>query len=379
MKKIILVIMIMLILSSQAMASTSEVINNFALNAGKILSQTNSQFFFSPFSIISAFSMAYAGAYGETSKEITEKLGLTPEIHKELGEFVNEIQKSGQILSANRIWLAEDLNINENYKNDLFLYYHSDAKKLDFAKKTEASRKTINEWVSKKTNGKINDLLAKLEPITRMIITNAVYFNAEWVNAFDKKSTDTEKFYDGEKISKVPMMKQHEEFYYAEIDGNKIIKLPYKGRNFSMVVILPAKENNSLIDNLDNNLLNQWLNMLMRYEVDLWIPKFKVEKSYELKSLFESLGVKLAFSDFAEFPGITKSEDLKIDSVIHKTFIDVDEEKTEAAAATALIMVRTTAVPHQVLRSEFHADRPFIYFIVDDYSDTILFMGRQTF
>ena len=131
---------------------------------------------------------------------------------------------------------------------------------------------------------------------------------------------------------------------------------------------------------LNSEIFNELVSSMREYEVDLWMPKFKVEKSYELKNLFDTLGVKLAFSDSADFSGITDDEKLKIDAIIHKTFIDVDEEKTEAAAATAITMVKATAMrPKEKPKAVFHADRPFEYFIVDNYTRTILFAGRQSF
>ncbi len=147
-----------------------------------------------------------------------------------------------------------------------------------------------------------------------------------------------------------------------------------------MIAVLPPEDDPDALSSLDSGTLTRWLGELETYKVDLWLPKFRTEKSYELAEMFKALGVKLAFSNAANFSGITEDEQLKIDAVIHKTFIDVDEEKTEAAAATAITMVRATAMrPDLVKRAEFHADRPFTYFILDNATRTILFIGRQTF
>lgn len=374
--RIIFAVVLMLALSSQALASPAEVINNFAFNAARVLGQAEGSYFFSPYSIISAFGMAYAGANGTTAAEIERALGFTWGLHGELGEFTQNISDGGQVFSANRVWLADDLTLRKDYQNTLYLYYRSSAQELAIKDNPDESRKTINDWVSSKTNGKIPNLLADLDPSTRMVITNAVYFNAEWLDKFSRRATTPEKFHDGSKVTEVPMMKKNDTFSYGEFDGVKVIRLLYKGRRMSMLVVLPPE--GQVID-IDAETLKQWMKQLSTYKVDLWLPKFKAEKSYQLADLFKALGVQEAFTNNADFSGISNAEQLKIDTVIHKTFIDVDEEKTEAAAATAIGMMRATAMPPQYPRAEFHADHPFTYFIVDNDTGTILFMGRQTF
>ena len=389
MLKIILALSLVIAFSVQAFASTAtEAINNFTFNAAKILRNKSKEYFFSPYSIISAFGMTYAGAEKDTAKEIEEILGFNPQTHSELGKLMRDLDKSG-LSSANRVWLRNGMRLKEAYKDTLFLHYGSKAAELDFLNDTENSRKIINDWVSEKTHEKIKDLLQTLEPETQMILTNAIYFNAEWASKFKKEKTSKENFYPGGcEYFEVDMMKKYGDFAYAEKDGNKIIRLPYKGHRFSMIIILPPKiagyngtlENNAKEIELNAEIFNEMLKSMREYEVDLWLPKFKTEKTYELKDLFDVLGIKLAFSDFADFSGITDDEKLKIDAVIHKTFIEVDEEKTEAAAATAIKMVKATAMrPMEKPKAIFHADHPFNYFIVDDYTGTILFAGRQTF
>ena len=369
--------MLVLSLSSQALASSpADVINNFAFNAADLLSKTESSYFFSPFSIISAFSMAYAGASGSTAKEIEHSLGFSWGLHSELGEFIRSITQTGQVSTANRVWLATDLELLNNYQDTLYLYYQARPSQLDFRNDTEHSRQLINKWASDNTNGKIPTLLDSLDPSTRMLLTNAVYFNAEWLCKFDRNDTSPEPFSDNGKISQVPMMKQYDKFSYGEFDGVKVIRLQYKGRALSMIAVLPPE---GQAFTLDAQTLSRWMKSLRTYKVDLWLPKFRAEKSYTLSDMFNALGVSEAFTDKADFSGISKSEQLKIDEVIHKTFIDVDEEKTEAAAVTAIGLVGATAMPPQYPTAEFHADRPFTYFITDDRTGTILFMGRQTF
>ena len=390
--KLILTLSIIFVFSAQAFCQTgfdrmnrmsaADVINNFAFNAAKSISADGGKYFFSPYSIITAFSMAYAGAKNDTAREIENVLGLNPKIHSELGNLMKDIDSTKLIAVANRVWLKKGVQLKKTYSKVLKSSYDSSIKELDFKGETEFSRKIINEWVSQKTNEKIKNLLQELEPTTRMILTNAIYFNGQWDKKFNKRRTSEEVFYVSPEVSKdVQMMKQRDKFDYVEADGYKVIKLPYSNRRFSMVVMLPVAKFQNNFEEISYEDVKKWLEGLSEYEVDLWLPKFKTEERYELKNLFEGLGVKLAFSDFADFTGITKDEKLKIDKIIHKTFIDVDEEKTEAAAATAITMIRATALPpmEEKKKAEFHADHPFMFMITDDYTNTILFMGQQNF
>ena len=376
---ILLAVSLLLALSAQAMASPSDVINNFALRAARQISRTESKYFFSPYSIVSAFGMAYAGASGDTAQEIERALSFTPDLHEQLGEFMQDIVNTGYVASANRVWLDETLGLNPDYQGILYRCYNSTAETLDIQNDPESACRIINSWANSRTNGKIPSLLSALDPAARMIITNAVYFNAQWASPFSKLKTSPEKFHDGEKVSQVPMMKKHAYFQYGEFDGVKVIEIPYSGRRILMVVLLPTEDRPDAMEGLSADTLKRWLGELERYEVNLWLPKFRTENSYELGDIFKALGVRKAFTDGADFSGMSSTEALKIDAVIHKTFIDIDEEKTEAAAATAIQMMRATAMPRPTPRAEFHADHPFMYFIMDGNTGTILFMGRQTF
>lgn len=376
---ILLALMLVLALSVQAMASTSDVINNFALRSARQISRTESKYFFSPYSIVSAFGMAYAGASGDTAAEIERALGFSPDLHEQLGEFMQDIAATGYVSSANRVWLDETLGLNPDYQGLLYRCYNSSAEILDIQNDPASACRIINSWANSRTNGKIPTLLSDLNPATRMIITNAVYFKAQWASPFSKLKTSPEEFHDGEKVSRVHMMKKHTHFQYGEFDGVKVIEIPYSGRRISMLVLLPSEDRPDAMDGLSADTLKRWMSDLERYEVDLWLPKFRTEKSYQLADMFKALGVRKAFTNGADFSGMSSSEALKIDAVIHKTFIDIDEEKTEAAAATAITMMRATAMPRPTPKAEFHADRPFVYFIIDGNTGTILFMGRQTF
>ena len=373
--RIMLVLSVLFTFTSQAIASqASDSINNFAFSAGKILAREGNSYFFSPFSIISAFGMAYAGASGDTRQEIENVLGFTPEVHESLGALVQDMEESGYVSSANRVWLASGLNLRDSYKSIISQYYGAETPGLDFMNDTENARTTINDWVSAQTNHRIKNLLRMLNPATRMILTNAIYFREGWQKEFDEDMTKNKLFYyDGYNSVEVPMMIQNDDFDYAEVDGVKVIRLPYSDRRLSMIIALGENIK------LNAEVFNDWMRSFRKYDVDLWLPKFRTEKRYELKTLLRVMGINYAFSDYADFSGITDSEALKIDQVIHQTFIDVNEKETEAAASTAIMMLKATAMPMMRQKKEFHADRPFTYFIVDGRSRAILFMGQQTF
>ena len=380
MKKLAVIIVFILAFESVALAADSAaVINNFAFNAAKLIAESSQEgnFFFSPYSIITAFGMVYAGAKGSTANEIESALNFSPEIHKNLNLIAKEINHE-IFKSANRVWLQKGLNLNDSYKTLLSDNYLSSAYELDFANSLESSRKFINNWVSRQTQGKIKDLLSELNPGTLMILTNAVYFNAAWLNPFDSKLTSLKPFtYPGKRPINVPTMQKCERIKYGELDGMKFVRLPYKNCDMSMLVLLP-EDGKTGLESLNHLIFANMAKSMKNFRVDLWLPKFKTESKFNLNDLFMSLGVKTAFTDDADFTGITADERLKIDAVIHKTFIEVDEKKTEAAAASAITMVGVTAVQPLDVK-EFHADRPFLYFVIDDKTGIILFIGRQTF
>ena len=358
-------------------ADSVSVINNFALNSAKIIAESNNNFFFSPYSIINAFGMVYSGARGSTASEIEKALNFSPEFHKNFRLIADNLD-SEIFKSVNRVWLQQGLTLKQDYTNLLAENYSGSVYQLDFEKSLDSSRKFINNWVERQTNGKIKNLLRELSPDTLMILTNAVYFNAAWLDPFDRKLTSLKPFnVPGKRFFNVPMMQKAAKFQYGENNGAKIIRLPYKNGNISMFIILPEDGKTGLED-LNHVILSNMIKNMKNFRVDLWLPKFKTESNFNLNDLFMSLGVKIAFTNSADFSGITDDEKLKIDAIIHKTFIEVDEKKTEAAAATAITMVRATSVK-PVETKIFHADKPFLYFIIHDETGVILFMGRQTF
>lgn len=362
-------------------------VNHFALQAARLLAPDGGDLFFSPYSVISAFGMTYAGAKGTTAGEMEKALLFSPLLHVSLDTLTQDLlsgagKDSETLTTANRIWLHKGLKLHEDFAGTLRRSYGSTAAEVDFEKDPDGAKKEINSWVEGQTHDRIRDLIQKIEPDTQMILVNAIYFNGRWEEPFNEKRTQPKPFHvTASRTKEVPMMQQNRRLLYGEVDGVKLLRLPYSGR-LSMLLALPQEGGmegtlKALAEN--DKLFTRWVRSLSRHEVDLWLPKFRTESRYELKDVLAALGVRQAFEKEADFSGMTDDEKLRIDSVIHKTFIEVDEKKTEAAAATGIVMVRTTAAPVSLPSAEFHADRPFLYFIVDDATGVILFMGRQSF
>ncbi len=247
---------------------------------------------------------------------------------------------------------------------------------VDFAGATEASRLTINRWVEQKTADKIKDLRAQgsLSELTRLVLTNAIYFKGDWATKFKPDLTKPMPFHiNSEKTIDVPMMRQNGEFLFAENDDVKVLELPYVGKDLSMVLLLPKTNMADLDAKLDAARLAEWTGQVSEREVDIYLPKFKFETKYELQDLLSGMGMVDAFAlPPADFSGISGQKDLYITKVIHKAIIEVNEEGSEAAAATAVIM-GVKAVLHKPV---FKADQPFLLLIRHNETGSILFLGR---
>ena len=256
--------------------------------------------------------------------------------------------------------------------------YFAKTENLDFVTHGEESRNTINSWVEQKTNDKIKDLLPEgsINDMTRAVITNAVYFLGNWTVQFDEKLTREDDFkISDQKTVKVPMMNLDQSFNYGSTADLQILQIPYKGGDLSMTVLLP-KDNDlsSLEKNLSEENLKEWKSNLTNNEVNVFIPKFKLETRYSLKENLTSMGMPSAFDPgLADLSGIDGKKDLYVSGVFHKAFVAVDERGTEAAAATG-ITIGTTSV--HLPPTEFRADHPFIFLIQDDRTGLILFIGK---
>ncbi len=367
------------------MASKS--INAFAFDLYAILKDSKGNIFFSPYSISTALAMAYAGAQMQTANQMQKVLRFGDKgeaIHSAFASLIKQINNpphkgSYKLWVANAMWGQKGYNFKSDYLKLLREQYDSELNQVDFKKNPEGVRATINQWVEKKTNERIKDLIqaGAIGPLTTLILTNAIYFKAAWADQFSKGSTTDAPFYagDGRQI-KTPVMRKIEDFKYFEDDKVQVLNLSYENHDLSMTIILPKKINGlgEIEKNLTSNMLEKWEGELKYQQVDVSLPKFKVTSSFGLRDVLQSLGMKDAFSlPPADFSKITGKKDLFISGVIHKAFVDVNEEGTEAAAATAVPM--RAAAEEKPKPKVFKADHPFMFLISDNLSGSILFMG----
>jgi serpin B len=342
--------------------------------------------FLSPYSISSALAMTYAGARGNTASQMEEALhfGLGGEsLHATFAAFTDSLNAEGKrgdfdLSVANALWGQEGFEFLEDFLALNVKYYGAGLNLVDFAGDAEGARKAINSWVEKETRDKIKELIKPglLNRLTRLVLTNAIYFKGKWASQFDADKTRDEDFWPVPKRSvKVPMMHQTAEFGYMETDDLQVLELPYEGAALSMVVLLPkAAGLDTLEQALNADTLAAWLDGIREQKVIVSLPRFKVTAGLDLTGVLAGMGMADAFSSMAaDFSGMTGGRDLYISAVVHKAFVDVNEEGTEAAAATGVVMTLTSAGPAHPI---FRADHPFIFLIMDRESDSILFMGR---
>jgi serine protease inhibitor len=343
--------------------------------------------FFSPYSISTALAMTWSGAGGETEKQMAEVLHFTlpqAQLHKAFGTLEKQLNEAGQegryeLSVANALWGQAGYNFLDEFLELTEKNYGAGLREVDFVTQTEKSRQIINAWVEEKTKEKIKDLIQPgvLNALTRLVLTNAIYFKGDWAIQFDKKQTKDAPFnLSKDKQVPAPMMNIKERFKYRADDKLQVLQLPYKGEELSMIILLP-NQIDGLADmekSLTIEKLNEWSESLRKQEVIVYLPKFKITTDFELSEYLKKMGMPDAFSlPPADFSGITGDKSLYISNVIHKAFVAVDEEGTEAAAATSVTM-RLTSVPAPP--KVFRADHPFIFIIKDNRSQSILFMGR---
>ncbi len=363
--------------------------NNFGFDLYQELKGKKGNLFFSPYSISTALAMTYAGARGQTEKEMAQVLHFSLEqnsLHfsfSKLQSHLNTIQNKGYIkLSiANSLWAQEGYRFLDIFLDLNKKYYDAGLNFVDFATQTEAARKTINIWVENKTQQKIKESIKRgmIDPLTTLVLCNAIYFKGNWVNQFDKKRTMDADFYiSSDNAIKVPMMSKKSEFKFKDFGSFSAIELPYEGNDLSMIIFLP-KEVDGLAgfeENLTNDSVKAWINKLIasyKSEILIHLPKFKATCEFELSKILSDMGMPSAFSlPPADFSGMTGKKDLFISKVIHKAFVDVNEEGTEAAAATAVVMEQL-AVSKPLT---FRADHPFVFVIRENKTESILFIGR---
>jgi serpin B len=367
--------------------------NAFTADLYGKLSQAKGNLFFSPYSISTALAMTYVGAGGKTAEEMAGVMHFDQDVAKMCEGYAALIKKingdgsarSFKLSTANALWGQKGYGFLPDFLTRVKTNFGAGLSELDFGGDTEGSRKTINAWVEKETQEKIKDLIAQgvLTRQTRLVLTNAIYFKAAWTDPFRKAMTKDGDFTVAadEKVT-VPMMHQMQSYGYAETDELQMLEMRYAESPMSMVVLLPKKVDGlpAVEKALTADKLSGWLDSLKGKggRVDVTIPKFKMTAQFELSKTLAGMGMPLAFSSGkADFSGMNGGKErLWIDLVIHKAFVDVNEEGTEAAAATAVVMRAGAAMMQPERPKVFRADHPFMFVIRDTDSGAVLFMGR---
>jgi serpin B len=344
--------------------------------------------FMSPHSISIALAMTYAGASTNTAAQMASALHFTlpdAQLHAAFNKLDLELASRAdnatgdtipfRLKTANAIFGQEGKQFESTFLDTLARNYGAGLRVLDFVSDPDGSRETINQWVEDRTNDKIKDLLPKgsVSDSTRLVLTNAIYFSAAWDEPFEASETADRAFHlgDGQTIS-VPTLHQVHERGYGEGEGYRAAELPYDGGQLSMVVVVPD-DLATFEANLDGAQIGAIMDSITTHELDLSLPKFKFDAPLGLKDVLMALGMTDAFTPgAADFSGIDGTRDLMITDVLHKGFVAIDENGTEAAAATAVV-VGDSAAPEPATLA---VDRPFVFFIRDRPTGAILFVGR---
>lgn len=364
--------------------------------------------FLSPYSISAALGMTAQGARGKTADQMNKVLNMGGDFQAGMAEITTALNPKDapfELSVANGLWVDQTFPLAAGFVADCRKNYNAGIVGVDFVRNSEAARKQINTAIAAQTHDKIQDLLPAdaVDASTALVLTNAIYFKGTWENPFPKGSTADQPFHAaGGKDETVPLMKspQGAMFAYAETDDAQVLSLPYKGApaanapptavggraaapaagpsTLSMLIILPKKVDG--LGDIEKQAtaanLTKWATGLRRQAVTVFLPRFTMTTQFELSKELQALGMTDAFTRAADFSGISASAGgkLSISAVIHKAFVDVNEEGTEAAAATAVTMVRSMAMPGN--RVEFRADHPFLFMIRHEPTGSILFMGH---
>ncbi|XP_007901251.1 leukocyte elastase inhibitor isoform X2 [Callorhinchus milii] len=365
---------------------------NFTLELFKKLNgNKNGNVFFSPLSVSAALGMVYLGAKGNTATQMGRVLHFseTDDIHcgfQALQDAFNKPNSTYLLTVANQLYVDKTYNLLPEFVASIRKLYQTDLEPVDFIKATEEARKQINSWIETKTNGKIQNLLdeGSIDDLTRLVLVNAIYFKGNWMTQFQKANTIERPFRITQNETK-PMQMMHcrKRFNITCIKEIqcKILELPYMNNELSMIVLLPEdiRDNSTGLEQLEKGLtldtLMDWTSpeRMHMVEVAVALPKFKLEDQFDLESTLSDMGMRDAFDDtLADFSGMTEKNDLVLSKVVHKAYVEINEEGTEAAAATAVV----TRTKRFTTVSTFEADHPFFFFIRHNKTHTILFFGR---
>ncbi|XP_048394646.1 antithrombin-III [Stegostoma tigrinum] len=358
-------------------------------------SKTNGEnIFLSPLSISTAFAMTKLGACGDTLQQLMEVFKfdtITEKTSDQVHYFFAKLNcrlyrkanKSSELVSANRLFGEKSITYNQTFQNISEAVYRAKLIPVNFKEKSKLARKVINSWVANKTEGLIRDVIPPdaITPYTTLVIVNAIYFKGLWKSMFEKEMTSKREFEKTDRSTcKVPMMQQQGSFRFGKFtkDGVKVIELPYKGDDVSMVLILPLAD--GTLSNVENHLTHEkiveWLRQLNPLDVDLSLPRFRVEDSFSLTEKLKHLGLNDVFSpERANLPGLIEGihDNVYVSDAFHKAFLEVNEEGSEAAAASMVMVMGRSLRPSLEI---FNANRPFLLLIREVAINAIIFMGR---
>lgn len=366
-------------------------INSFAI---EFLQQMNkdptkpNNIFFSPYSIFTALAMTYEGANETTASEMADVLKI-PQDNDSFHNYVDSLylylnqNNTYTINTANALWIRENYDILNTYLSTVEAYYHATSQSVDFSDPVQASE-IINRWVENHTNNLIKDLVPPdaIDPVLcRLILTNAIYFKGTWKIQFDEANTTDRDFEiqtgQMKAVSTMKLTETEDTFNYTETETVQILELPYNGDEISMIIALPKEGTNvsTIISSLDETTFDAWIDAMEQQEVNIYLPKFKIETPVlNINNHLQTLGIQEAFGMDADFSGITGNKELRISDVLHKAYIDVNEEGTEAAAATAVIM-ELKSISGGSSRVVFDCDHPFLFMLQHKQTGTTLFIG----
>ena len=367
-------------LKEQSLVNSSNKFGFDLFNEINKAEEQNKNIFVSPLSVSFALAMTYNGADNETKTAMEQALRLngltTDEINSSFKNIMNSLiglDPKVTLDIANSIWYRENFHVEQNFIDVNKNYYNAEVNALDFA--SPQALDIINNWVASNTNNKIKTIINELSDQTVMILINAIYFKGNWKYKFEKDATETRPFYPADGTTKnVLMMQQEGNFNCMSNELFKAIELPYGDEKFSMLIMLPNhdKTTNDIINELNDNNWNYWLNSFEKTEdINVILPKFKFKYDKKLNDILKILGMEIAFSANADFSKINPLENLSISRVLHKTYVDVNEEGTEAAAVTAVVMDNCVGTANM-----FNANKPFVFAIKEKSTNSIIFIGR---
>jgi serpin B len=356
----------------------------FALALYGRLASNEGNLFLAPYSMSSALAMTYAGARGNTAAQMADALRFTLKgdaLHASFATATGALNARGkagdfELSVANALWGQRGVDFLDEFLEINRKHYGAGLNAVDFAGDAEEARRTINTWVEKQTQDKIKDLIRPgiLDTATELVLTNAIYFRGSWASRFDRAMTTEGQFWrTPEESMRVMMMRQSRKLGYMETDTFQALEVTYSGDELSMVVFLP-REVDGLRDlerSLTATSLRTWLGQIRTEGINVSLPRFKMTAGFQLDEILQAMGMTDAFnSSLADFSGMTGNRRLFIDAVLHKATLDVNEEGSEAAAGTAVVMKKGPMPP------VFNADHPFLFIIRDTASGSILFIGR---